>query len=237
MKVINDLFDYENYKIVQDSNVFKFSLDSILLAEFVTKLQKTDKVLDICTGNGVVPLILSYYFPNEIVGFEIQKYIANLAIESIRLNNLNNQIKVINDDVKVINNYFPGNNFDVVLANPPYYKYQESSLINENKNKAIARHEICLDLESMFEVVRHALKDNGVFYLVHLPERLEEILYLCEKYQIIAKEIQFVYTNSNSNATIVLIRCVKNGNNGLKIKQPLYINKYNSYQNIFRRVY
>lgn len=234
MKVINDLYDYENYKIVQDSEVFKFSLDSILLAEFVTKLVPNDKVLDMCTGNAVVPLILSNYFPNEIVGFEIQEYIAELAQESVKINGLENQIKVINDDIKVINNYFPGNNFEVIVANPPYFKYKKSSLINENRNKAIARHEIYLELEEIFKIVKYALKENGTFYLVHIPERLEEILYLCEKYQIIAKQIQFVYTNSNKDATIVLIKCIKNANNALKVSTPLYISDYKSYKNIFR---
>lgn len=234
MKVINDLYDYENYKIVQDSEVFKFSLDSILLAEFVGKLDSSSKILDVCTGNSVVPLILSYYFPNEIVGFEIQKYIAELAKESITLNKKENQIKLIHDDVKNISQYFPGNNFDVIVANPPYFKYQESSLINENKNKAIARHEICLDLKELFKIVKYALKENGTFYLVHIPERLEEILYLCEKEHIIAKQIQFVYTNTSTNATIVLIKCIKNANNALKVNIPLYINNYKSYKNIFR---
>lgn len=234
MKVINDLFDYENYKIVQDNEMFKFSLDSILLAEFVDVLKNEDNVLDICTGNAVVPLILSYYYSNDIVGFEIQKYIADLASESLKLNKKEKQIKIINDDVKNISQYFPGNNFDVVLANPPYFKYQESSLVNENENKAIARHEIFLSLKEIFKVAKYALKENGIFYLVHLPERLEEILVFCEKYQIIAKKIQFIYTNSNNNATIVLIKCVKGANNALKVCPPFYIKNYKSYKNIFR---
>ncbi len=234
MKVINDLYDYEHYKIAQDSDVFKFSLDSILLAEFVSTLKPTDKVLDLCTGNAVVPLILSYYFPNEIIGFEIQKNIAELAKESILLNNKENQIKVITDDVGVINNYFPGNNFNVVVANPPYFKYKESSLINENQSKAIARHELSLTLEDLFRITKYSLKDNGIFYLVHLPERLEEILYCCEKYQIIAKEIQIVYTKDDNHASIVLLKCIKNANNALKVNKPLHIGDYKSYKNIFR---
>ena len=235
MKVINDLYDYENYKIVQDSEAFKFSLDSILLAEFVDKLNPTDKVLDICTGNAVVPLILSYYFQNEIVAFEIQEYIASLAQESIELNGLENRINIINDDVKIISQYFPGNNFDVIVANPPYFKYKENSLINENENKAIARHEIYLDLENLFEIVKYALKENVTFYLVHIHERLEEILYLCEKYKIISKKIQFIYTKDDNNAKLVLIKCIKNANNSLKVCSPIFIYNYKSYKNIFRR--
>ena len=234
MKVINDLYDYENFRIVQDSEVFKFSLDSILLAEFVDNVDNSKTILDLCMGNACVPLILSYYYSSSIVGFEIQEYIANLAKESILLNHKEEQIQVIQDDVKLINNYFPGNNFDIIVANPPYFKYQESSLINENENKAIARHEINLCLEDLFQVVKYALKENGTFYLVHIPERLEEIFYLCEKYKIRVKKIQFVYTKSDKNATIVLLKCIKNANNGLKVNAPLYISEYKSYKNIFR---
>lgn len=234
MKIINDLYDYEHYKIVQDDAVFKFSLDSILLAEFVTDLKPNDLVLDLCTGNGVVPFILANYFPNKIIAFEIQEYIAKLGQEGIKLNHLENQIKLIHDDVRLIHNYFPGNIFDVIVANPPYFKYQESSLVNENKNKAIARHEICLNLEEIFKVVKYALKDCGIFYLVHLPERLEEILSLCEKNRIVAKQIQFVYTKGDKNATMVLLKCIKGAKNSVKIRAPLYIGEYKSYKNIFR---
>ncbi len=236
MKVINDLYDYKNYKIVQDDAVFKFSLDSILLAEFV-KLKEKDKVLDICTGNAVVPLILSYYFPNEIIGFEIQKYIYELALESVKINQKENQIKLICDDVKNAKNYFPGNIFDVIVANPPYFKYQNNSLINENQNKAIARHELFLDLESLFQIVKQMLKEHGILYLVHLPERLEEIFYYCEKYKIIVKEVQFVYTKETGCATIVLLKCIKGASNSLKVLAPLYIENRATYQKCFRGCY
>ena len=101
--------------------------------------------------------------------------------------------------------------------------------------KAIARHEIYLSLEELFQVVKYALKENGVFYLVHLPERLEEILALCEKYRLVAKKVQFVYTKENTNAGIVLVKCVNNAKNALVVSSPLYISKYKSYKNIFRK--
>lgn len=235
MKVINDLFDYTDFKIVQDDQAFKFSLDSILLAEFVDNVDKFDKILDICAGNAAVSLILSYYFSNEIVSFEIQKKMYDAAIESVALNKKENQIHLINDDIKNIQNYFPGNNFDVIVANPPYFKYCPSSIINQNEAKRIARHEIFLKLEDLFQVVSYSLKANGCFYLVHLPERLEEILFLCEKYKLIAKKIQFVYTKKDKNANIVLIKCIKGAKNALVVSSPLFIKDCKSYQNIFRR--
>ena len=234
MKVINDLYDY-GLKIVQDSKAFKFSLDSILLAEFVDKLEKNQKVLDICTGNAAIPLILATKYKNPIVGMEIQKEIYDLALESIAINNLKEQINVINDDAKSWKNYFPGNNFDIVLANPPYFKYQNSSIINDMSCKAIARHEIYLDLHDCFRVAWENLKDRGVFYLVHLPDRLQEILTDAENFKFRVKKIQFVYTNENKEATVVLFKFVKNGNNGVKIKPLLLIQNNKSYKNIFRK--
>ncbi len=235
MKVINDLYDYENFKIAQNEKYFKFSLDSILLAEFVDSVNKNDKILELCGGNCAVSLILSYYFQNKITSFELQKEISLLAQESILLNHKEKQINIINDDIKNIQNYFPGNNFNVIVANPPYYKYQNSSLINSNSIKAVARHEINLCLEDLFRIVSYTLKNKGSFYLVHLPERLEEILYLCEKYHIKAKKIQFVYTKNDKSANIVLLKCIKGANNGVKICSPLFIENISSYKNIFRK--
>ena len=235
MKVINDLFDYENKKIVQDNELFKFSLDSILLAEFVDNVDKSNLILDVCAGNVAVPLILSYYYPNKIVAFEMQKKIYELAKESIAINHKNKQIKMVLDDIKNMKNYFPGNYFDVITANPPYFKYKKSSVINENVEKAIARHEIYLSLEELFQIVKYALKDNGCFYLVHLPERLEEILYLCEKYHLTAKKVQFVYTKNDKSANIVLLKCIKGAKNALIVNPPLFINNYKSYKHIFRK--
>lgn len=235
MKVINDLYDYENLKIVQESESFKFSLDSLLLAEFVDSVDNSKLILDLCTGNAVVPLVLSYYYPNKIVGFEIQEEIYQLAEESICFNHLEHQISLYHDTVIHIGKYFPGNNFDIITANPPYFKYNKTSLVNENVQKAIARHEIYLSLEELFQVVKYALKENGVFYLVHLPERLEEILALCEKYRLVAKKVQFIYTKENTNAGIVLVKCVNNARNALVVSSPLYISKYKSYKNIFRK--
>ncbi len=232
MKVINDLFDYD-FKIVQDTDYFKFSLDSLLLAEFVDNVYNLMKILDVCTGNAAIPLVLASKYENQIYGFEIQEKIYDLALESIKINKLEDRIKVYNDDIGNVKKYFPGNIFDVVLANPPYFKYNQSSIINENECKAIARHEIALDLEKLFESVNYIIKNKGCFYLVHLPNRLQEILVMAEKYNFRAKKIQFVYTNKRKDAKIVLVKFVKNGNNDIKVSSPVFINNYKSYKNMF----
>lgn len=124
-KVKNDLFDYKNRYIMQMKDGFKFSLDSLLLAEFV-KVKKDDKkILDMCTGNAPVPLVLSLKTNAEIVGFEIQKEISELALESVAINGLEKNIRIINDDIKNIDNYFESNTFDIITCNPPYFKTKE----------------------------------------------------------------------------------------------------------------
>ena len=231
--VLNDLFDYKNRKIYQDEETFKFSLDSILLAEFVKKPKKGSIILDMCTGNAPVPLILSTKYANKIYGFEIQEDIYKLAVKSIHLNNCQNQIEVFNDDVKNIKNYFPGNNFDVITCNPPYFKCTLSSLKNENKVKAIARHEIKIDLSAIIKIAADNLKNNGTFYLVHRAERIDEIICLCLNNKLAVKKVVLVSTKKDNEPIVVLIKAVKNGNLGVKIKVLNNINEYKTYQNIF----
>lgn len=233
-KVINDLYDYPQMKIVQDEDNFKFSLDSILLAEFIDKPKPNSKILDMCTGNAPIPLILTTKCSNNIVGFEIQEKIYGLAKESIELNNCTNQIEVINDDVKNIKNYFPGNNFDVITCNPPYFKCQKKSLTNENNIKAIARHEIKIDLESIIRIAAENLNNKGAFYMVHRPERLDEIINFCLKNSLAVKKITLVTTKEDGIPTVLLIKAVKNGNYGVKINILSSLENYKTYQSIFK---
>ena len=135
----------KNEKIVQNKDYFKFSLDSILLADFVNIRFTDKKLLDLCTGNAPLPIILSKKI-SEITCIEIQKEIYEMGIESLKINNIKN-VKIINDNIKNWKNYFPGNNFDIVTCNPPYFKYEKNSIINDNKVKSIARHEIEINLE------------------------------------------------------------------------------------------
>lgn len=232
-KVINDLFDYLHMKIVQDENNFKFSLDSILLAEFVEKPKKDDIMLDMCTGNAPIPLILSTKYQNKIYGFELQKEIYELAIESVYINNCVEQIEIINADIKNVKNYFPGNNFDIITCNPPYFKTTKDSLKNENMVKAIARHEITVDLDTVIKLASDNLKNKGQFYLVHRAERLDEIIELSLKHHLAVKKIELVCTKDDENPNIVLIKAVKNGSNGVKLHVIKNIKNYKSYQGIF----
>ena len=234
MKVLNDLYDY-NLKIYQDDKLFKFSLDSLLLAEFVEIKKSDKKLLDICSGNAPLPLIIGKNYNIEITGVEIEKEIYDLAEKSIKINKLNN-IKMLNANAKDLKNYFPGNNFDIITCNPPFFKVNKTSLINEERKKALARHEITITLEEIFQIVKYLLKDNGTFYLVHRPERLEEILHFSNHYKLHVKEIIFIYSDLSKNAIMVLFKMKKNAQIGVKIKSLIINRDTKTYQNIFKDV-
>lgn len=232
MKVLNDLYDY-GLKIYQNDNGFKFSLDSILLAELVN-FKKNQVILDFCSGNAVLPLILSTKTDNRIIGIEIQKDVYKLACESILYNKLDNQIEMINDNLINIENYFPGNKIDIITCNPPYFKYNSSSLTNIDKAKTISRHEVEVDLNKILLTANKMLKDNGTFYMVHRTERIQEIL--CELYEnkFIVKELWLVKTNNNVNdVNMFLIKAKKNAKLGMKVR-VINTNRKESYKNIFK---
>ena len=223
MKEINDLYDY-GYKIVQKSDYFKFSLDSILLANFVNINMSDSKLLDFCTGNCPIPIILSNSIKN-IVAFEVQKEIYELGDESLKLNNINN-VKLINDDIKNIGNYYEEGYFDIITCNPPYFKVIDSSRINDNNVKAIARHEILIKLEDIVSLAYKFLRDKGKLYIVYRPDRLMELLKLFDKYKFGVKKLQCCYNNSDSLSSMILIEAMKNGQDDLKILAPLYTENY-----------
>jgi len=231
---LNDLFDYGLY-IYQYKDKFKFSIDSVLLAEFIDIKKDTKHIVDFCTGNAPIPQILSTKTKSKITGIEIQKDIYNLALDSISYNKLDNQIKIINTNIKNVKDYFSTESVDIVSCNPPYFKYDETSLINETKEKAIARHEIEMNLEDIMINAKYILKNKGELYLVHRCDRLEEIFKYLDKYNFSIKKLQFIYSNLNKKAIMVLIKAIKNGNKGsLKVNKPISIENLITYKEIFK---
>lgn len=222
MKIKNYLLGYKNMYIMQDTKMFNFSLDSVLLPNFVTINKKIDKILDIGCGNAPIPLILSTKTNAEIIGIEIQKQSYDLAIESVEINNLNNQITIINDDINRWAKTQESDVFDIITCNPPFFKTSELSNLNDNEYKTIARHETKLNLENLMKVSRKLLKNNGRIAMVHRPERLVEIIEVMKQNNIEPKKIEFVHPKMGKDANILLIEGVKNGKPGLKILEPLY---------------
>lgn len=228
MKVLNYLLWNEEIKIYQDNKEFMFSIDTILLSKFVTINKNIKNILDIGTGTAPIPLILSRMSNASITGVEIQKNSYNLALENIKMNNLESRINVINDDINNIYNDLGNNYYDVVVCNPPYFK--SNSLVSTNESKSIARSELTLNIDNIFKVSKKVLKDKGIVAIVNRPERLVDIITSMKKYGIEPKRIQFVYPKEDMNSNHVLVEGTKNGNPGLKILKPLIVhNKDNSY--------
>lgn len=225
---INDLVYFKNIKIVQNKDYFNFSLDSILLPNFVEITRKTKKILDMCTGNAPIPLILSTKTDAKIYGVELQKEVYDLAKETIKINNLDNQIELINDNIKNLKKIFDTEIFDIITCNPPYFKKKDDSIINENKVKSIARHEIEMELEDVMIISKALLKNEGSLVLVHRTDRLIEIIELMKKHNIEPKRMRLIYPKVNMESNLVLIEGRKNGKEGLKILPPLYIHNDDS---------
>ena len=218
----------KNLKIIQRSDYFNFSIDSLLVSEFVSIKKDTKNIIDLGTGNAVIPLFLSKKTSAKIFGMEIQKISFELAQRNININNLNEQIYIIYDDMKNYKKYFLNGSFDIVVSNPPFFKFNgNKELLNDLEQLSIARHEIEITLEELIQTASFLVKDRGYFYLVHRADRLTEIISTLQKFNFEAKKIKFCYTTENKNAKIVLIEAIKNGKAGLTILPPLVINKNN----------
>ena len=222
---IDDL-EYKGLKIIQNKDGFCFGIDSILLTDFAKEIKKGSKIIDLGTGTGIIGILLCKKIEDsKIVGVEIQKEVYEMAKRSIKLNKLEKQIEIINDDIKNIE--FPINSFDIITCNPPFFEVKKSSHINKTEYKTLARHEITLNLEQILEISRKLLKNGGILGLVHRPERLTDILSMMRENKIEPKRIRLVYPKTNSEANIVLIEGVLNGRKGLKILPPLISHKEN----------
>lgn len=219
--VINDLVGYDNLKIVQNNEYFNFSLESILIPRFCI-LKKKMKIIDFCTGNAPIPLVLSTLTDSKIIGVEVQKEIYALATESVKINGLEERISILNEDVKELPDLFETDTFDLITCNPPYFKVNESSNLNDNYIKTVARHEVMLTLNDIFAVSRKLLKNNGSVVMVHRTDRLSEILTLMTNNNLQPKRIRFIYPKEGKESNLVLIDAKKNGKIGVKVLPPLY---------------
>ena len=222
-KIINDLVYFDNLKIVQNKNYFNFSLDSILLPNFAPITENTKLILDLCTGNAPVPLVLTTKTNAKIIGVELQKEVFELAKESVELNNLSEQIELINDNINNIVTKYETDTFDLITCNPPYFKHSEQSITNDNEIKSIARHEIHMELEDVFKISKKLLKNGGSICMVHRTDRLMEIIEKMKNNNIEPKRVQFIYPKMNSESNLVLVDGRKNGKTGLKVLTPLYV--------------
>ena len=226
MIVKNRLLDLD-LCIYQNDDWFKFSLDSVLLSKFVTLNLRVKKVIDLACGNAPIPMFLSFRTNADIFGVEIQKCVYELGVKSIHENYLDDRIQLYNYDVRDVVKYFESDSFDVVTCNPPYFKVNNSSFINDNVVKAIARHEVSLCLDDVLKSASYLLKNGGIFAMVHRTERLVEIIDTFREYSIEPKRIQFIYPKFGKDSDLFLIEGIKNGRSGIKMLSPIVIHKDN----------
>lgn len=215
-------------KIIQSSEVFSFSLDAVLLADFTNPAKKKEqKIVDLCAGNGAVGL-LTPKSSAQIYEVEIQPRLADMAKRSIDLNGLEERVTVINDDLNNVFEYLAKDSIDTVTCNPPYFENQPDSKKNPNQYLALARHELAVTLEQTIEQASGLLKMNGRVSYVHRPERLIEMIELMKKHRLEPKRVQFVYPKRNREANMVLVEAIKDGKpGGLRFMPPLFVYEEN----------
>ena len=223
---IDQLFSTD-VKIIQNREVFSYSIDSVLLSRF-PEIPSRGLIVDICSGNVAVGLFASTRTKAPIIEVEIQECLTDMAERSIHLNHLEDQVQMIHDDLKNLLNHVPRTGVDLILCNPPYFKVSETSKKNVSEYYLLARHEITTNLEEICDIARHALKSNGRLAMVHRPDRFLDIIDTMRQYNLAPKRIQFVYPKMGKDSNMLLIEAIKDGStDGLKILPPLFVHKEN----------
>lgn len=235
---IDQLFSTD-IQIIQNREVFSYSIDSVLLSRFPKLPAKKGLVVDLCSGNGAVGLFASTRTKAQIIQVELQERLADMNRRSILLNGLTDQISVIHDDLSNLPEYDLRSKVDVILCNPPYFKVDETSNLNDSQHYLLARHEIATNLDSICKVAQQVLKSNGRLAMVHRPDRFLDILDTLRRYKLAPKWIQFVYPKASKEANMLLIEAIKDGSiNGLHILPPLLVHEENGdYTPAIRGIY
>lgn len=224
------LFMDQSMQIIQSPTVFSYSIDAVLLANFASLPLKRGKIIDLCTGNGVIPLLMSKFTNVPITGVEIQERLYGMARRSVQYNNKTDQIELIHGDLNDMPSFFGNDKFDLVTVNPPYFKTEHPNQMNKNDYLTIARHEILVNLEQVIQTSSRLVKPGGKMAMVHRPGRLVDIISLMRKYKLEPKRLQFVYPKEGKEANILLIESIRDGKVDLKLLPPLYVfNQEGSY--------
>lgn len=216
-----DDIQLKGLRLIQDTTGFCFGVDAVLLANFA-KVKRNAKLADLGTGTGIIPILIAGKSEaKEIIGVEIQEQVYEMASRSVLLNDLQDRVKIVNGDIKTIDQTLEVNTFDVVTSNPPYM--HNNGIKNPNDKKAISRHEVKCNLEDVIRSSSRLLKDLGKFYMIHRPTRLIEIITLARQYKLEPKQIQFIHPKHGKAPNIMLVQFTKGGRPDLKILDPLYV--------------
>jgi len=217
-----DNLELSKLVIIQDPGRFCFGMDAVLLSGFV-RAKASDVILDMGTGTGIIPILLSAKTPaKHLTGLEIQPDSADMARRSVKLNSLESKINIITGDICEAVSYFEAASFDIVTCNPPYM-IAEHGIENPDSVKAIARHEIKCTLDDVCAAAQKMVKPGGSFYMVHRPFRLAEIIRTLSEHHLEPKRMRLVYPYADREPNMVLIQAVRGGKPRMEVEKPLIV--------------
>ncbi|HME46080.1 MAG TPA: methyltransferase [Syntrophorhabdales bacterium] len=207
-------------KLLQKRRAYRFSLDPILLANFIV-LKKQERMLDIGTGCGIIPIYMSKQYPdNSLVGVEIQKTLFNLAVKNVRLNGCEN-VQILHGNISSVARTF-NEPFHVVVSNPPYVK-RHSGRESPQHSRHLARYESSLDLNTLFAISASLLYTKGRLYIIYPAKRLAELVSAATAHGIEPRRLRLIHPRGHEPANLFLVECMKGGGAELKVERPLYI--------------
>ena len=223
-EVLHELLGYDKIKIIQKNDGFRFSADSTLLSDFVEVKPSTKKIIELGCGNAPILMFLTLKTKAKLYGIELQKDIYDIARRNVLLNDFTSQIEIINANLKGIYKLLGHDEFDIVISNPPFFKYQVDSNINKNDYLTIARHEVECTLDDVVKEASSLLKQGGSLCMVHRTNRMAEVIQTFKKYNFGIKRIRFVYSVKTSEDSLMfLIEGRKNMKDDTKVLKPIYI--------------
>lgn len=217
------------YTIFQDKEKFCFGIDAVVLADFAGKncLKGKNNILDLCTGTAIIPLLMTTLLPKAcFTGLEIQKASSQIAQKNVTQNNLDQKIKIVTGDLKHASSFFKKASFEVITCNPPYMPFTHGNT-SPNDEKAIARHEVLCSIKDVISSIDYLLQTHGQFFLIHRPERLQEIFTLMSEHKLEAKKLRFIHPFADQAPNLVLIEGRKNAQKGFVIEPPLVVRNKN----------
>ena len=221
-KYTNDTFFNGQIQVKQDPSGYRFSIDAILLA-YHANPRPGEKILDLGTGCGIIPLIISHRNPEFIIhAVEVQPALADLAVLNAKENQMQDRILIRCQDMKTLKPVDIGGPVDLVVCNPPYRR-QKSGRINPIQQKAVARHEIKATLFDVVQTARRLLRTAGRFVTIYTAERATDLISQMRSDHIEPKTMQIIHSAPNTEGKLILVEGIKGGRPGLKIAPPLAI--------------
>ncbi|MFZ1300752.1 MAG: tRNA1(Val) (adenine(37)-N6)-methyltransferase [Leptotrichiaceae bacterium] len=213
-----------NLQLIQRNDFQNFTLDSVLLSDFITINRTIKNALDIGTGNGIISLLLANRSKANIVAIELYEIMAEVAKRNVISNKLEDRIDVIQADIRDYEKHFKKDNFDLIFCNPPYFEYDgNNAQVNELDQLAKARHEIDITIKEIIQISAYLLRNKGYFTLVFRSDRVFEVVEMLKAHNLAPKRIKYCYTGKDKDSKLCLIEAVKDASQGVKVEYPIFI--------------